>query len=122
MIGVLAKIDLGVLPQWLIVFGLLVAAWIFWRGGGGTAIAGLQDVNRELERQIKERDGKIIVLERINTELSATRDVAIVILPVIEAMQSHEHRAQERHEGTLKVLNLIAEHLGPDPNGNNHQT
>lgn len=119
---------LGTLPGWLTVIGVIVVAWLFYRGGSPTAVTGLQDVNRELERQIKEgnhelerqikeRDGKISALERVNAELRAEKDVTVAILPVIEAMKAHEDRAQERHAGMLKVLDLIAERLGPEPNG-----
>ncbi len=107
----------GTIPGWITLIGVGIVAWLLYRGGTGTAVGGLQDTNRELERQIRERDGKISALERINAELRATKDVSIAILPVIESMKGHEVRAQERHEGSMKVLALIAERLGPDPNG-----
>ena len=99
-----------------------------YRGGSPTAITGLQDTNRELERQIhdrdsklerdiKERDGTISALERINAELRATKDVSVAILPVLQAMNMHEERAAERHAATLKIMDLIAIHLGPERNG-----
>ncbi len=112
-----AAFAFGTLPAWLTLAALLSAGILFYRGGTGTAVSGLQDVNRELERQIKERDGKISALERINAELRASRDVAVAIEPVIEAMQAHEKRAQERHVGMLAIADLIAKRLGPEPNG-----
>ncbi len=108
---------LGTLPGWITLVAVGAVAWVVYRGGGGTAVSGLQDTNQELERQIKERDGKISALERINAELRATHDVSVAILPVIESMHGHETRAQERHEGTMRVLSLIADRLGPDHNG-----
>jgi hypothetical protein len=118
-LGVVATTGLiGTLPGWLTFVGVLAAAWIFYRGGAGTAVKGLQDTNRELERQLKQKEGQISALERINAELRAQKDVTFAIEPVIEAMQAHEHRAQERHEKTLIVMDLIAERLGPEhPNG-----
>lgn len=106
--------DLGTISGWLTFLVLVSVAWILYRGGGGTAIRGLQDTNHELEREIKERDGKISALERINAELRAQKDVTFAIEPVIKAMQAHEDRAQERHESTLVVMDLIAKRLGPD--------
>lgn len=114
MYGVTAAVALGTLPGWLTVIAVAVAAWVFYRGGTGTAVGGLTDTNRELERQIKERDGKISALERINAELRAEKDVAVAILPVLETMKLHEQRAQERHDKTVVILDLIAQRLGPD--------
>jgi hypothetical protein len=36
---------------------------------------------------------------------------------ILEQYRGHEDRAQARHEGTLQVLALIAQRLGPDENG-----
>lgn len=115
MDGVIAASGLlGTLPGWLTFIGAAAIGWILYRGGSPTAVSGLQDTNRELERQIKERDGKISAIERINAELRAQKDVAVAIAPVIEALQGHETRAQDRHEKMLLVLDLIAKRLGPD--------
>lgn len=103
------------LPGWFLLIAVGIVALLIYRGGSGTAVSGLQDTNRELERQVKERDGKIGALERINSELRAQKDVTMAIAPVIEGMKRHEDRAQERQERTLRVLELIAERLGPDP-------
>ncbi len=112
MLGVIAGSGaLGTLPGWLTFVAIIAAAWIFFRGGTGTAVSGLQDTNRELERQIKERDGKISALERINAELRAEKDVTVAIIPVLNAMRAHEERAQERHAATLPVLQLMADGL-----------
>lgn len=124
MFGSLAP-DLGTISGWLTFVVLVSVAWILYRGGAGTAVHGLQETNRELERQLKERDGKIIerdgkvsALERINAELRAQKDVTFAIEPVVKAMQAHEERAQERHEKTLVVMDLIAQRLGPDNHSN----
>lgn len=119
MIGGLA---LGTLPGWLTVIAVVTAAWIFYRGGGGTAVSGLSDTNRELERQIKVGEGKLSALERVNAELRAEKDVTVAIMPVLETLRMHEERAQERHERMLVVLDLIAQRLGPDNGQNGHTT
>jgi hypothetical protein len=114
----IAALPLGTIPAWLTFVGAFAICWILYRGGSPTAVSGLQDTNRELERQVKERDGKVSALERINAELRASKDVTVAITPVLEAMQTHERRAEERHQGMLNIANLIAERLGPDdPNG-----
>jgi hypothetical protein len=104
----------GTLPGWLTLITLAGVGYVLLRGGSPQAIAGLRDINSELERQIKEKEGTIKTLERVNAELRAEKDVAVALIPVIEALRGHEARAQERHVGTLKVLDLIAHHLGPD--------
>lgn len=113
--------ELGTLPGWLTLVVVVSVAWILYRGGTGTAVSGLQDANRELERQIKEKAGQLSALERINAELRAEKDVNVAIVPVVDAMKSHEVRAQERHEKTLIVLDLIAERLGPDHNSTHEE-
>lgn len=113
----LATAAWGMIPGWATLIALVAVGWIMVRGGTGTAVSGLQDANRELERQIKQRDGQLSALERVNAELRAEKDVSVAIVPVIEAMRAHEERAQDRHVKMIVVLELIAQRLGPD-NGN----
>lgn len=113
----IAALQIGSVSSWLTVAAVIGLAVVFSRGGTGTAVKGLTDTNGELERQIKERDGKISALERINAELRAQKDVGTAIEPVIAALHAHEERAQERAAKVLVVLDLIADRLGPDMNG-----
>lgn len=105
---------LGTIPGWLTLITILAIAWAMIRGGTGTAVAGLQDTNRELVRQIEERKVKELVLEKENAELRGAKDVTVAILPVLIALEKHEDRAAERSVKTLKILDLIAERLGPE--------
>lgn len=108
---------LGTIPGWLTLLSVVGVAWIMLRGGTGTAVSGLQDTNRELVRQVHELKGENSELrERIGT-LEAKTDVTQAMIPVMQAVASHESEAAKRSLATLTVLNLIAEHLGPEKNG-----
>ena len=82
------------------------------RGGAGQAVEGLQATNRELQRQIHVLQEQVRELTKENAELRGRTDVTVAIAPLIEWSVSHETRAQERHDGTLKVLDLIASKFG----------
>lgn len=104
----------GSIPGWLTLIVLLAVARLMLRGGTGTAVAGLTDTNRELERQVHERDAKLHAQDLQIAELRGAKDVTIAILPVLTALENHEKRASERSVATLTVLDLIANRLGPD--------
>lgn len=121
-------LDFGTLPGW-ITLALLVAGFVvFLRGGGGIALGHLRDANDVLTKTIAAQDAKLEEYanalreaEREISELRGRTDVSIAIAtalgPIIEWSTAHETRAQERHEGTMVVLDLIAKRLGPDENG-----
>lgn len=102
----------------------------------------LAQSNKVLEKALDDQKQEVIVLRektgseirdlRIeNGELRGRTDVALALNPIIEWThhheaaaqqvmdwtQLHERRAQERHDAMLGVLSLIADRLGPDPNG-----
>lgn len=105
-------------PNWIIVIlllvGLIAAAVVSLRGGTGTAVAGLQATNRELERQVHTLTEKVHQLEKENAELRGRTDVSAQIAPVLAALQDHETHASARSDAMLAVLNLIASRLGPE--------
>jgi hypothetical protein len=114
-------VAIGTVAGWATVGGLLLASWVFWRGGGGTAIASLETANRVLEKRVQDLENQS---RRDNTtiaELRGRTDISIALKPILEWTVQHETRAQERHEKTLVVLDLIAQRLGPDENGNGHK-
>jgi hypothetical protein len=117
----LASQILGTLPSWILVALALFVAWRVSRGGGGSAVSELSTANHVLERSLQETRDKLGAeirdLRIENGELRGRTDVAIALMPVIDWTQMHEKRAQERHAATIVVLELIAERLGPDPNG-----
>lgn len=53
---------------------------------------------------------RVVESLRENAELANLRQAEI-----LEQYRHHEQRAQARHEGTLKVLELIASRLGAEP-------
>lgn len=102
---------LGTIPGWLTLFSVILLSFTLWRGGSSTAISGLQDTNKELVRQIHDRDTQIKDLqERVNV-LEARTDLTIALVPVIKMLTDHETRAQQRHEGTVYVLRRIADNM-----------
>jgi hypothetical protein len=108
-------VALGSLPAWLTVACLSAAAWVFWRGGGGTAITSLQAANRVLEKRVQDLEEQSRRDNATIAELRGRTDVTMALAPILEWTVQHETRAQERHSKTLIVLELIAEKLGPDP-------
>lgn len=114
-------IDVGSLPGWITLAVLVAGFYVFLRGGGGVALGHLRDANEVLTATIAEQDSKLRDAEREISELRGRTDVSIAIAqalgPIIEWSGSHETRAQERHEASLKILEMIADRLGPDPNG-----
>ena len=111
-VGVAATAAYGTLPGWLTLVGVVAVAFILMRGGAGQAVEGLQATNRELQRQIHELQRQVETLSKENAELKGRTDVTVAIAPLIEWSVHHEARAQERHDGTLKVLDLIASKFG----------
>jgi hypothetical protein len=104
----------GTLPAWLTLGAVVGAAWVFSRGGGGTAIATLVEANRVLEKRVHEQDLKISDQDKVIAELRGRTDLSLSLKPIIDWTSLHDQRAQERHDKTLLVLDLIAERLGPD--------
>jgi len=107
----------GSVAQWLTVAAVIVGAWLIYRGGGGTALETLQTANRILERRVHDLEAQGKQDARLIAELKGKTDMALAIKPFMEWGTEHETRAQERHEGTLHVLELIAARLGPDADG-----
>ena len=100
----------GTLPTWLILAVGLIAAWRISKGGAGAAVSELSAANKVLEASLRDARREL-------SELRGRTDVAIALGPVLEWTSAHEQRAQERHVGMMFVLDLIAQRLGPDPNG-----
>lgn len=105
-----ASMSGGDLAQWAGVAVVLLVCWRITRGGGGSAVQELSEANRVLTKAKEELGGQVRDLLIENTSLRHRTDYAAV-------MERHERQAQERHVATLKVLDLIAKRLGPDPNG-----
>lgn len=104
----------GSVPAWITSIVVVAAAWSFRRGGGGTAIASLEAANRVLEKRVQDLEHQAHEKDRMISELKGRTDVSIALTPLLEISQRHERQAQERHEKTLIVLDLIAARLGSD--------
>lgn len=108
IVDLAAALAPGSFAAWFTFAAVVGAAWSFRRGGGGTAIQSLQIANQVLEKRVHELGGEIRDLRIVNATLTARTDYQAVI-------NEHEARAADRHAATLKVLELIAGRLGPDP-------
>jgi hypothetical protein len=113
-VGLLVASAIGTVPAWLTFLGVLGAAFVIWRGAGGTALQTLQTANRVLERRVHELEKERLSDKSEIAELRGKTDMALAVKPFMEWATMHELRAAERHEKTLVVLDLIAERIGPE--------
>lgn len=114
MFGVTADIAIGTLPAWLTFAGVIAAAWVFYRGGGGTALQSLTLANSVLEKRVHDLTEENKSQAAQIAELRGRTDVALALRPVLDAVTNHETQATARAERMLVVLDLIAKRLGPD--------
>ena len=114
-------------PTWILVALAVLAAWRITRGGGGAAVGELTRANEVLEKTLhREREAKEKLGEEVRDlrvelgEMRGRTDFAAALAhaftPMVEWTQTHEQRANERHEAQLNILGLIAKRLGPEPN------
>ena len=112
--GLVAAASWGTIPGWLTLVSLLAVGFMLIRGGAGQAVEGLQATNRELQRQIHVLQEQVRELTKENSELRGRTDITVALTPILEWSVNHEQRAQERHAGTLRVLDLIAAQFGKE--------
>lgn len=96
------------LPSWGLFVLALAVAWRLTRGGGGSAVSELSKANEVLTRRVQELGGEVRDLRVENERLRSRTDFAAVIA-------THEEHAQQRHDSQLRILALMAERLGADP-------
>ena len=107
--------DWGATEAAIVTLALALGGVLFMRRfGGGLALAELQRANRILSRSVRELENKLAKATARIAELEARTDVAVAILPVLDALRSHEVQAETRSIRTLAVLDLIAQRLGPE--------
>lgn len=122
----------GTLPTWIILALGLLIAWRISKGGGGSAVSELSKANEVLTKRTHELGGEVRDLKVENERLKARTDFAQALAPllehiihgtaeaqnrqeaIIETLEKHETRAQQRFEQTTGVLGLIADRLGPE--------
>ena len=122
----------GSVAGWITAIFVVTGFIVFLRGGGGIALTHLREANEVLTETVKNQETKLHEQDRELSELRGRTDVSIAIasalVPILEWSSSHETRAQERHDtmlsqakeqhdGAMRILELIAARLGPDPNG-----
>lgn len=105
---------LGTVPAWLTLLGIACIGFFVWKGAGGTALRTLETANRVLERRVHELEQNAKTDATKIAELTGKTDMALAVKPFMEWAVQHEGRAQERHEKTLMVLDLIAARIGPE--------
>lgn len=109
---------LGTIPGWLTLIVLLGSGLYVLRHGGSTAIETLSKANDVLTKRVQDMGGEVRDLKAENAKLTGRTDVVLALGPVLEWTAKHEERAQERHLAMLRLLDLIAERLGPDHHTN----
>jgi hypothetical protein len=96
--------------------GLAAGAFAFARRyGGGAALEQLKRSNRVLAARVTELETQNREQARELTKLRLETNVASAIAPVLTALAHHEERAAERSVKTLDLLQLMADHLGREP-------
>lgn len=110
-----SAIQIGTLSGWATLAVVIIGAWVFYRGGGSTAIASLEIANRVLEKRVQALEAQAMLDTATIAELRRSRDLTQALKPIEEWTTQHEIRAQERHEKMLPILQMIADRLGPDP-------
>jgi hypothetical protein len=105
------------LAAWLPLVAALGAFAYFRSHGGGGALQELERANKVLEGRLGELGRENRNLAQVVGALEQRTNLEPIAAAVVEQFVAHEKRAQQRHEGQLVVLELIAERLGPDPNG-----
>jgi hypothetical protein len=107
----------GTLPGWL-TLGTLLALGVLLRGGQlGPALGYLREANATLTDENRALHKKVVELEAEKVRLTARTDLAPMQTLMLEQARSNEERAQARFERTVTILDLIAERMGADPNG-----
>lgn len=114
-------LDPGTLAGWLTVTGVVIVAFLVWRGGGGTALTVLTVANDVLEKRIVELTATVSDQQRTIGELRARTDITIALQPLIEAVITHEGLAAERHTQTAGILTTVADRLAT-MNESNHES
>lgn len=106
------------LAAFAVVSAVALGSFAFSRKfGGSAALEELERANKVLAGRVTELTADNKMLAAKVAALERERNIALALVPVLDAMTQHEERANSRHEATLHVLDLIADRLGPDPNG-----
>lgn len=96
--------------------GLAAGAFAFARRyGGGAALEQLERSNRILAARVTELEAQNLTQASELAKLRLETNVASSIQPVLKALEHHEERAAQRSVKTLDLLQLMADHLGRDP-------
>jgi predicted RNase H-like nuclease (RuvC/YqgF family) len=104
------------LLEFLAVAAVSIGGVLFARRfGGGAALEQLERANSVLTKTVHEQDQEIMRLKRRVAELEGKTDLTIALVPVLEALKTHETEAAKRSTATLNVLDQIAKRLGPEP-------
>lgn len=131
-----SAISWGAIGQWFAVLVLVLIAWRVTRGGAGSAVSELSKANEVLTQRVHDLGAEVRDLRVENATLKERTDVALALVPAVReivstitasieahearglaALEQHERRAERRGTAGLNVLKLIADRLGPEPNG-----
>jgi crotonobetainyl-CoA:carnitine CoA-transferase CaiB-like acyl-CoA transferase len=80
-------------------------------------LAAARSVLAEQGETIAKLDALQMPVRVVESLREATEQASLRQAEILDQYRHHEKRAQDRHEGTLNVLNLIADRLGADEAG-----
>jgi len=104
----LAMISIESVSGWVTILVIIGAAWMFRRGGGGTAIVSLEIANRVLEKRVLQLEQQAKHDAALIAELKARTDLSVQLQPIVKWTGDHERHDQERFDHTLTILDRIA--------------
>lgn len=111
IVGAIAIALSTILPYLVVALGV-GAAWRFrFYGGGGAAINALEAANRVLEARVRALENENTERAKRISELEGRTDVALAIVPVLDALKSHEIEATKRSAAMIALLTQLTERV-----------
>lgn len=107
----------GTLPTWLLVGGIAAAGWYFRWGKGGDALNYLKEANTVLTTRCDELENLTRKQAQVIAALEQRTNLEPMVSAVVDQFASHEQRAAQRQVALLRLIEMVAERLGPDSNG-----
>ena len=105
------------LPTFLAAAVVIGMVLFLRRYGGSTALAELERVNGVLDRRVHQLSRENQSLSGENMVLHAKTDLAAAFEPVSQQLHDQHAEAMRKADRSMALLGMIADRLGPEPNG-----
>lgn len=113
----LAAGHFGTIPQWLTIVTLVGLAWFLRGGQMGPANSWLREANTTLREETEALRQRLAEERKANAILSTKTDLEPLQVALVQEIKEHARQTEQEHKAMLVGLNLIAQRLGPEPNG-----